>query len=85
MSDIEILKMKSVHVTCETSTILAAFDAQVGDFRIRNAQVRVSHENDMKFVSLPGRKDGGISLRYGETRRAVVDAALAHYEEHFVE
>lgn len=79
--NIEILRMSECGVTCERSTIVAAFDARVGDFKIHNAQVRESHDDGRLFVSLPGRKAGGISMGYGEARTALVDAALEHYAE----
>ncbi len=79
--NIEITRMNSTHVTCARSTIVAAFDARIGDFKIHNAQVRLNHDSGALFVTLPGRQKGGISLRYGELRSAIGSAALAAYGE----
>ncbi|MEP7457068.1 hypothetical protein [Phyllobacterium sp. SB3] len=79
--DISILRMGRCHVTCERSTIVAAFDARVGDFKIHNAQVREDHTDGRLFISFPGRKTSGVSLAYGETRDALINAAASAYKE----
>lgn len=77
--DIEILRIARINVTCEHSTIVANFDARVGDFKIWNAQVRKGHSDGRLFVTLPGRKTAGISFGYGPLRDDVCLAALEAY------
>ncbi|RVQ66173.1 hypothetical protein [Sinorhizobium medicae] len=79
MIDAVITRIARINVTCERSTIVANFDVRVGDFKIRNAQIREDHTDGRLFVGLPGRHQGGISLSHGATRDAVCLAALEAY------
>lgn len=79
--NISILRMNLCNVDCERSTIVASFDARVGDFKIHNAQVRADHRDGRLFISLPGRQRGGISLAFGDVRTELSQAALEEYHE----
>jgi hypothetical protein len=81
--NIEIKKMERAYFECAGSTIVATFDASVGDFNVKQATLRQNYSDGSFFVGTGGgpKPRAGITLpRHCATRTAILAAAVEAYE-----
>ncbi|OHV63852.1 hypothetical protein LCM4577_11120 [Mesorhizobium sp. LCM 4577] len=81
--DIKIRTLRPVAIPAGPNwTIIASFDAEVGDFRVRNGLLKRSVVDGHHIVSLGAPKPDRRLTLPGEceTRQRIVEAALEAYE-----
>jgi hypothetical protein len=80
--NVTIKKMEPSYFEMNGSTIVATFDAQLGDFNIKQATLRQNASDGSYFVGMGGgyKSRAGITLpRHCETRTAILAAAKEAY------
>lgn len=82
-SEIKITRIERAFHAGERSNIIAIFDAQLGDFRIKRGTLRI-HADGLMSVGLGGRAQSGagVTLPFGcETREALTSAVIKAHKE----
>lgn len=80
---IAIRKMWKTPKAGERSDVVASFDVDVGDFRIRGCSLRRRHDNGRYFAATPGRGSGDHVIYVSPDsplRDALCNAMLTHFE-----
>lgn len=79
--DIAVTAVRPTNFVTGTWTAISYFDAQVGDFRIRNGILKRSAGGEKYLVSLAGRPDRSLTLpAICETRDRLLAAVVGAYE-----
>lgn len=79
--DIAVTAVRPTNFVTGTWTAIAYFDAQVGDFRIRNGILKRSAGDESHLVSLAGRPDRSLTLpAICETRDHLLEAVVSAYK-----
>lgn len=82
-NEIKITRMERAFHEGERSNIIAIFDAEIGDFRVRRGTLRI-HNDGLMSVGLGGRgqNGAGVTLPFGcETREALTSAVVGKHKE----
>jgi hypothetical protein len=79
--EFEVHRMRPASGVLPTgSKLVAAFDVSVFPFRIHGGQIRRRPDGAL-WATLPGRKDGGISISSPELLEAIRETAVSLYNE----